>query len=54
MMVMVIKGLPEKYKPFTTMVTHASADITLGDFKAKLRNFEAPEDSDPRWLMRGC
>nr|XP_061795486.1 complement factor H-related protein 2-like [Nerophis lumbriciformis] len=36
----------KKYKPFTLMVTHSSADMSLGEFKAKLRNFEAAEDSD--------
>ena len=46
MMAMVMRGLPEKYKPFTLMVTHGSADMKLGEFKAKLRNFEATEDSD--------
>lgn len=47
MMAMIMRGLPEKYKPFTLMVTHGSADMTLGEFKAKLRNFEASEDADP-------
>ena len=39
MMAMVMRGLPEKYKPFTLMVTHGSTDMKLGEFKAKLRNF---------------
>lgn len=47
MMAMVMRGLPEKYKPFTLMVTHGDAELTLGQFKAKLRNFEASEDSAP-------
>ena len=47
MMAMVMLGLLEKYKPFTLMVTHGSADMKLGEFKAKLQNFEASEDSDP-------
>ena len=29
------------------MVTHGSADMKLGEFKAKLWKFEALEDSDP-------
>ncbi|XP_034061612.1 uncharacterized protein LOC117539525 [Gymnodraco acuticeps] len=45
MMAMVMRGLPEKYKPFTLMVTHGDSEVTLGQFKAKLRNFEASEDS---------
>ncbi|KAJ8365023.1 hypothetical protein SKAU_G00138540 [Synaphobranchus kaupii] len=47
MMAMVMRGLPEKYKPFTLMVTHGDAELTLGQFKAKLRNFEASEESAP-------
>ncbi|XP_024121615.1 pleckstrin homology-like domain family B member 1 isoform X6 [Oryzias melastigma] len=47
MMAMIMRGLPEKYKPFTLMVTHSSADMKLGEFKAKLRNFEASEDMEP-------
>ncbi|KAK7884464.1 hypothetical protein WMY93_027587 [Mugilogobius chulae] len=46
-MAMVMRGLPEKYKPFTLMVTHSSTEMKLGEFKAKLRNFEASEDSEP-------
>lgn len=46
MMAMVMRELPEKYKPFTLMVTHGSAEINLGEFKAKLRNFETSEDTD--------
>ncbi|KAJ8369136.1 hypothetical protein SKAU_G00091640 [Synaphobranchus kaupii] len=47
MMAMVMRGLPEKYKPFTLMMTHGDAELTLGQFKAKLRNFEASEESAP-------
>lgn len=43
-----MRVLPEKYKSFTLMVTHGLADMTLGEFKAKLRNFEASEDEDGR------
>lgn len=46
MIAMIMRGLPEKYKPFSLMVTHGSADMKLGEFKAKLRNFEAAEDTD--------
>lgn len=46
MMAMVMRGLPEKYRPFTLMVTHGSAEMNLGEFKAKLRNLETSEDSD--------
>ena len=49
-MAMVMRGLPEKYKPFTLMVTHGLADMTLGEFKAKLRNFEASEEAGERVL----
>lgn len=47
MMAMIMRGLPEKYKPFTLMVTHGSADMKLAEFKVKLRNFEASEDAEP-------
>lgn len=47
MMAMVMRGLPEKYKPFTLMVRHGSSDMKLAEFKAKLRHFEASEDPDP-------
>lgn len=47
MMAMIMRGLPEKYKPVTLMIIHGSADMKLREFKAKLRNFEASEDSDP-------
>lgn len=46
-MAMVMMGLPEKYKPFMLMVTHGSADMKLGEFKGKLRNFKASEVSSP-------
>lgn len=42
MMAMVMRGLPEKYK---LLVTHGSAEMNLGEFKAKLQNFETSEDS---------
>ncbi|KAL6461078.1 hypothetical protein MHYP_G00310440 [Metynnis hypsauchen] len=53
MMAMIMRGLPEKYKPFTLMVTHSSAEMKLAEFKAKLRNFEASEDAEPVAEMAG-
>ena len=47
MIAMIMRGLPEKYKPFSLMVTHGSTEMKLGEFKAKLRNYEAAEDVDP-------
>lgn len=41
-----MRGLPEKYKPFTLMVNHGSAELHLGEFKAKLRNFKTSGDTD--------
>lgn len=35
------------------MVTHGSADVKLGEFKAKLHNFKASEDSGPVTEERG-
>lgn len=45
MMAIVMRGLPEKYKPFTLILTHGLADMK--EFKAKLGNFMASEYSDP-------
>ena len=53
MMAMIMRGLPENYKPFTLMVTHGSAEMKLAEFKAKLRNFEASEDAEPVAEMAG-
>ncbi|KAL6483448.1 hypothetical protein MHYP_G00083200 [Metynnis hypsauchen] len=53
MMAMIMRGLPEKYKPFTLMVTHSSAEMKLAEFKATLRNFEASEDAEPVAEMAG-
>lgn len=47
MMAMIMRGLPEMYKPFSLMVTHGVAEMKLAEFKAKLRNFEASEDAEP-------
>ena len=53
MMAMIMRGLPENYKPFTLMVTHGSAEMKLAEFKAKLRNFEASKDAEPVAEMAG-
>ena len=41
---MIIKGLPEEYKPFSVVITQ-SEDTNFSSFKTKLRNFEETERS---------
>ncbi|GAA6094010.1 chromodomain-helicase-DNA-binding protein 1-like isoform X1 [Tachysurus ichikawai] len=40
---MVLKGLPESFKPFAIHVAHTDDKITFAEFKTKLRNFEETE-----------
>lgn len=48
-MAMVMRGLPEKYKPSMLTVTYGSAEINLGEFKAKLRNFKRAATKKKNW-----
>ncbi len=56
---MVLKGLPESFKPFAIHVAHADDKITFAEFKTKLRSFEetenikAAESSDSVMKTRG-
>ena len=43
---MILKGLPESYKPFVVHATQSSEDITFTDFKSKLRSYEETEKFD--------
>lgn len=36
---MVLKGLPEAYKPFSIHITQGDDNLTFSDFKTKLRSF---------------
>lgn len=40
---MVLKGLPESFKPFSIHVAHTDDKITFAEFKTKLRSFEETE-----------
>lgn len=37
---MVLKGLPESFKPFAIHVTQSDETITFAEFKTKLRSYE--------------
>ena len=40
---MVLKGLPQEFKPFTTVVTQKEKATTFSEFKVALRNYEDTE-----------
>jgi len=40
---MVLKGLPDSYKPFVVVVTQSAKEQTFSEFKAALRSFEDTE-----------
>jgi len=42
---MVLKGLPESFKPFVVVVTQSDKQQTFTEFKATLRSFEETEQS---------
>lgn len=44
---MVVKGLPDLFKPFVVHVTQTSEELTFSDFKAKLRSYEDTERYKP-------
>ena len=43
---MILKGLPEPYKPFVIHTTQSSEELTFTDFKSKLRSYEETEKFD--------
>ena len=40
---MILKGLPESYKPFSIHTTQSDEKITFAEFKTKLRSYESTE-----------
>ncbi|XP_076741663.1 uncharacterized protein LOC143419316 [Maylandia zebra] len=43
---MILKGLPETYKPFAIHTTQSSEDLTFTQFKSNLRSYEETEKFD--------
>ncbi|KAL2086590.1 hypothetical protein ACEWY4_017649 [Coilia grayii] len=43
---MIVKGLPESYKPFAIHITQSSEEVTFIQFKSKLRSYEETEKFD--------
>lgn len=41
---MILKGLPDSFKPFAIHITQSDTEITFAEFKTKLRNFESTEN----------
>ena len=44
MVAMVLKGLPDRFKPFSISISQSSAEVTFAEFKVKLRAFEETEN----------
>jgi hypothetical protein len=40
---MLLKGLPDSYKPFVVHITHSTSEITFAMFKSQLKSFEETE-----------
>ena len=40
---MVVKGLPDSYKPFVVHIVQTNDTVTFGEFKTKLRSYESTE-----------
>lgn len=48
---MILKGLPESYKPFAIHTTQSDEILTLTQFKSKLRSYEETEKFDTKPKM---
>lgn len=40
---LVVKGLPDSYKPFVVHITQTNDTVKFGEFKTKLRSYESTE-----------
>jgi len=54
---MVLKGLPASYKPCVVVITQSEKQMTFGEFKVALRNFEdtdrsPTDDNDESVVMK--
>ncbi len=45
---MILKGLPDSYKPFAIHTTQSSEELTFTQFKSKLRSYEETEKFDDK------
>ena len=50
---MVMKGLPENFKTFSTVISQRQTQITFSEFKTALRNFEETERSCSKTSEKG-
>ena len=48
MIAMILKGLPESYKPFAIHMTQSSEELMFIQFKSKLRSYEGTEKFDTK------
>ena len=52
MKAMILKGLPESYKPLAIHVTKSTSEITFTEFKVQLRSFEETEKFNTKMKVK--